>query len=336
MNFIPGRLTGGQLETPFGTHAVESDRMRRAGEHDLVILGIRPQDFEDASLLSDEKRPAGPDGTKATVDVTEWLGNELYAYVPYEAPAAVTDQLREPSASSTASSCTQLIVALDLRQQHPPGQQGRPLVRHRTGACLRPHHGREPHPRPRPDIWRRRTRRRRCDRATRCIQLRPTTSRLGSTHWEAALGVAESPDVEDVKPCRRLHPRMEGHVVGSAGAEHRSEAAAGSLPTPGPRTGRMRLSTANNLGGERYGQEAEQAGPRPGPCVAPAARPEAGADPPAKMKRKRYEREMRRLHGELVAMQEWVKASGAKICVVFEGRDTAGKGGARSSGSPSG
>ena len=35
---------------------------------------------------------------------------------------------------------------------------------------------------------------------------------------------------------------------------------------------------------------------------------------------------MRRLHGELVAMQEWVKASGAKICVVFEGRDTAGKG----------
>jgi polyphosphate kinase 2 (PPK2 family) len=36
---------------------------------------------------------------------------------------------------------------------------------------------------------------------------------------------------------------------------------------------------------------------------------------------------MRVLHGELVAMQEWVKASGARICVVFEGRDTAGKGG---------
>src|SRR5215831_10587571 len=46
-----------------------------------------------------------------------------------------------------------------------------------------------------------------------------------------------------------------------------------------------------------------------------------------KMKRKPYEREMTRLHGELVAMQEWVKATGAKICVVFEGRDTAGKGG---------
>jgi len=53
----------------------------------------------------------------------------------------------------------------------------------------------------------------------------------------------------------------------------------------------------------------------------------AGGGPPPKMKRKAYERQMRLLHGELVAMQEWVKASGARICIVFEGRDTAGKGG---------
>jgi polyphosphate kinase 2 len=45
------------------------------------------------------------------------------------------------------------------------------------------------------------------------------------------------------------------------------------------------------------------------------------------MKRKVYEGELRRLHAELVAMQEWVKGTGAKICVVFEGRDSAGKGG---------
>jgi polyphosphate kinase 2 len=45
------------------------------------------------------------------------------------------------------------------------------------------------------------------------------------------------------------------------------------------------------------------------------------------MKRKAYERELRTLQGELVAMQEWVKTTGAKVCVVFEGRDTAGKGG---------
>ena len=46
-----------------------------------------------------------------------------------------------------------------------------------------------------------------------------------------------------------------------------------------------------------------------------------------KLHRREYEAELARLQGELVALQEWVKASGAKICVVFEGRDTAGKGG---------
>src|SRR5689334_25227846 len=45
------------------------------------------------------------------------------------------------------------------------------------------------------------------------------------------------------------------------------------------------------------------------------------------MKEKEYQRELRKLHAELVAMQEWVKRSGAKVCIVFEGRDTAGKGG---------
>ena len=45
------------------------------------------------------------------------------------------------------------------------------------------------------------------------------------------------------------------------------------------------------------------------------------------VKRKKYEAELRVLHGELVALQEWVKSAGAKVCIVFEGRDTAGKGG---------
>jgi polyphosphate kinase 2 len=58
-----------------------------------------------------------------------------------------------------------------------------------------------------------------------------------------------------------------------------------------------------------------------------ATRQGAAAGSPQKLKRKAYEREMRVLHGELVAMQEWVKEAGAKICIVFEGRDTAGKGG---------
>ncbi len=54
-----------------------------------------------------------------------------------------------------------------------------------------------------------------------------------------------------------------------------------------------------------------------------AAPPPAGA----KVGRKEYEAELATLQAELVAMQEWVKATGAKVLVVFEGRDTAGKGG---------
>src|ERR1700741_1710483 len=53
----------------------------------------------------------------------------------------------------------------------------------------------------------------------------------------------------------------------------------------------------------------------------------AAPTPPAAIGRRRYGRELARLQAELVAMQQWVKASGAKVCVLFEGRDTAGKGG---------
>ncbi|MCR9104427.1 MAG: polyphosphate kinase 2 [Gammaproteobacteria bacterium] len=45
------------------------------------------------------------------------------------------------------------------------------------------------------------------------------------------------------------------------------------------------------------------------------------------MKRSKYEKELRKLHEELVVMQEWAKKTGARIVIVFEGRDAAGKGG---------
>jgi polyphosphate kinase 2 len=77
---------------------------------------------------------------------------------------------------------------------------------------------------------------------------------------------------------------------------------------------------AKKKGKQKQNEAASQAPPA-------AGRQDTANNPPAKMKRKEYEREMRVLHGELVALQEWVKATGTKICIVFEGRDTAGKGG---------
>jgi len=46
------------------------------------------------------------------------------------------------------------------------------------------------------------------------------------------------------------------------------------------------------------------------------------------MDRSLYEAELLRLQAELVEMQEWVRATGARVVVIFEGRDAAGKGGA--------
>jgi polyphosphate kinase 2 len=50
-------------------------------------------------------------------------------------------------------------------------------------------------------------------------------------------------------------------------------------------------------------------------------------EPKPALSRKEFEKEMEKLQVELVKLQEWVKFNGAKICVLFEGRDTAGKGG---------
>jgi polyphosphate kinase 2 len=49
--------------------------------------------------------------------------------------------------------------------------------------------------------------------------------------------------------------------------------------------------------------------------------------PPPRMKRKSYEKELRKLQVQLSQVQEWAKATGARIIIIFEGRDAAGKGG---------
>jgi multiple sugar transport system ATP-binding protein len=110
MNFVPGRVTGAKIETPFGTVPAPGDRV--AGR-ELVLLGLRPEHFEDASLLPADKRASGQ-SFQADVDVIEWLGNEVYAYVPYEAPEEITRQLQALHRELDSEQMrTQLVVALD-------------------------------------------------------------------------------------------------------------------------------------------------------------------------------------------------------------------------------
>ena len=52
MNFIPGVTTQDTIQTPFGDIALTVDRLKGAAGHGLVILGIRPQHFEDLALVN--------------------------------------------------------------------------------------------------------------------------------------------------------------------------------------------------------------------------------------------------------------------------------------------
>jgi multiple sugar transport system ATP-binding protein len=113
MNFIPGRVHDDRIEIPFGDVDATSVRLKGAAGHDLVILGVRPQDFEDASMVDPLARANGHTFT-SHVDVTEWLGDELYAYVPYEASADVTRQLKELQRELDSEQMrTQLVVVLN-------------------------------------------------------------------------------------------------------------------------------------------------------------------------------------------------------------------------------
>jgi polyphosphate kinase 2 len=58
-----------------------------------------------------------------------------------------------------------------------------------------------------------------------------------------------------------------------------------------------------------------------------STRMDAATTPAEALSRKGFEKELKNLHIELVRLQEWVQHAGLKVCIVFEGRDSAGKGG---------
>ena len=109
---------------------------------------------------------------------------------------------------------------------------------------------------------------------------------------------------------------------------HRSltiRAARRRAPSPRPRAPESDNTVNCEMGAPHDGQEGEEG--REDRRDRPCHLWQATTAPKAKMKTKEYETEMRRLQGELVALQDWVVTTGAKVCIVFEGLDSAGKGG---------
>jgi multiple sugar transport system ATP-binding protein len=102
MNFLPATLAEGKLNSPLG-EVVLSDRIRRlveaANAPREVIVGIRPEHFEDASLVDDAARAHGGTFT-AHVDVLESMGSDKYAYFSVEGDQATSRELEELAADS--------------------------------------------------------------------------------------------------------------------------------------------------------------------------------------------------------------------------------------------
>src|SRR3954468_9816236 len=102
MNFMPATLEGDSVKLPFETVKLPPDRVQKVGgaKGDL-IAGVRPEDFEDASLVGD----ARDQGTtfKAHIELVESLGSELYAHFTVERHQKIESQeLRELAEDSGA------------------------------------------------------------------------------------------------------------------------------------------------------------------------------------------------------------------------------------------
>lgn len=113
MNFVPAKVRGDQIELPFANVPLR-DEWREVVEDDKVyIAGIRPGAFEDADFVDDDKRSRGVT-FDVDIDVTEWLGNEQYAFVPFEASTEISNQLAELANELDSEQLrTQICVELD-------------------------------------------------------------------------------------------------------------------------------------------------------------------------------------------------------------------------------
>ncbi|MEV2238047.1 sn-glycerol-3-phosphate ABC transporter ATP-binding protein UgpC [Micromonospora sp. NPDC049891] len=105
MNFLTARVEDGTLRTALGDVPI-GDRIRRELEgadasRDL-ILGIRPEHFEDAELVDEETRRRGMEFT-APVDIVESMGSDKYVYLSVEGERATSAELEELAADAGAA-----------------------------------------------------------------------------------------------------------------------------------------------------------------------------------------------------------------------------------------
>jgi multiple sugar transport system ATP-binding protein len=129
MNFLPATIEEGKLRTPLGDMPV-SDQLRRTleGAHAgrNLIVGIRPENFEDAALVSPDTHGNGIT-FRATIDVLESMGADVFVYftkdIEQGVDAAELQELAKDSGrADTGGSGDTIVARLDAETRITEGQ----------------------------------------------------------------------------------------------------------------------------------------------------------------------------------------------------------------------
>jgi multiple sugar transport system ATP-binding protein len=128
MNFVPARIDGNTLVLPMVEAPLPEELRSKIEGRNELIAGIRPEEFEDASLVGDERDRGATFTTK--VEVLEWMGAELYAHFSIERQGIESEELAElaqaagtvdvPSASGEED---QVVARLDSASKAREGNE---------------------------------------------------------------------------------------------------------------------------------------------------------------------------------------------------------------------
>ncbi|MBY6411630.1 sn-glycerol-3-phosphate ABC transporter ATP-binding protein UgpC [Rhodococcus sp. BP-252] len=127
MNFVPGQLTAHGVKTDLGEFELPSERMqtiksKNPGQE--VVVGIRPEHFEDASLIDSYQKMSGTVIT-VDVDVLESMGSDKYAYFTLKGNKVESAELAELAADAGISDLggAQVVARLAAESKAEVGRQ---------------------------------------------------------------------------------------------------------------------------------------------------------------------------------------------------------------------
>ena len=149
MNFMPATVDSGTLRTPLGEVPL-SGRLRQALERANapreLIIGIRPENFEDAALAGADARQNGI-GFSATIDVLESMGSDVYVYFTKDIEqgvdaAELAELARDSGRADTGGSGDTVVARIDAATRIREGDEADLWVDVRTMHIFDPATGR--------------------------------------------------------------------------------------------------------------------------------------------------------------------------------------------------